>query len=84
MGQPRPLFCSFSSFSQYDDKFNIQFVTKLKKHRCCAWDSIPGCRMRGTDGATELLRPPNLSMFVQVFKMGLIALGMTQIGGFMD
>ena len=37
MGQFRPLFCLFSSFSHYN--FNN---TKLKKHIWWAWDSNPG------------------------------------------
>ena len=42
MAQPLSLFCFFSSFSRYDDKLSTQSETKLKKHRCCAWDLNPG------------------------------------------
>ena len=47
-------FCLFSSFNQYEDKFSIQFETKMN----------PGSqieRMVGTDETTELWRPPILS-----------------------
>ena len=36
---PSLSFCLFSSFSQYGVKFSTQLETKLKKHRCCAWNS---------------------------------------------
>ena len=34
MGQPRPLFCLFSSFSQHSDKYSTKFGYKQKKHFC--------------------------------------------------
>ena len=49
MGQSRPLFCLFSSFSSYN--FNN---TNWKKHWWCAWDSNPGPqdgRCRQSQGA---------------------------------
>ena len=49
-GQSRPLFCSFSSFSQSNNKqsVNVDYINS-KQRRCCAWDSNPGrqdCRRR--------------------------------------
>ena len=52
MGQSRPLFCLFSSFSHYN--FNNR-----KKHRWCAWDSNPGLqdgRRRRNQGAMAATR----------------------------
>ena len=46
LGQHRPLF-SFHPFHNTMTNFRIQFETKLKKPRCCAWDSNPGCKMKG-------------------------------------
>ena len=34
-------FCSFLSFSQYNDKIILKFQCKWKKGRWCAWDSNP-------------------------------------------
>ena len=40
---PTPVpFSLFSSFSQYKYKLSLQYETKLKKRRCCAWDSNLG------------------------------------------
>ena len=41
------LFFSFHPFHNTMTNFRIQFETKLKKQRCCAWDSNPGCKMKG-------------------------------------
>ena len=35
-----------------------QFKFKLKKRRCCTWESNPGCRMVGADRSTELRQSP--------------------------
>ena len=42
-------FCLFPSFSHSNSK-----NTKLKKHRWCAWNSNPGCKMVGADGTSQL------------------------------
>ena len=60
-------FCLFLSFSQYDDKFSIQFETELKKCRCCAWD----LNLRRLDGRHRLIlwamADPMLSLSISIF-----------------
>ena len=68
MGKPRPLFCLFSSVSQHDDKLSIQYETKGKRQRFCAWDSNPGLQNERTVGADEytelrLLSPLGMNIF---------------------
>ena len=58
MGQSRPLFRLFSSFSHH----------KLKKCGWSAWDSNPGPQMVGADETTELWLPPNNLFLFKVFS----------------
>ena len=51
-GQTWPLFVLFSSFSQYNDKYNTKLKSKYKKHKWCAWDSNPGICIVSADEST--------------------------------
>ena len=63
MGQSRPLFCLFSSFSHHKSITNWKSVDGVLGIR--TW----GRRMLGADETTELWRPPNATHF---FKYGPI------------
>ena len=68
MGQSRPLFCLFSSFSSYN--FNN---TNWKKHRLYAWDSNPGLkdgRRRQNHRTMAVLFRPN--WYWHISKIGLL------------
>ena len=54
VGQSRPLFCLFSSFSHYN--FNN---TNWKSISGVLGIRTRGCRMVGADNTTELWQPPN-------------------------
>ena len=56
MSQPRPLFCLFSSFSQYNDKYSRKFDNKIVNGELGI--QTPDHRIVGKDEPTELMQPP--------------------------
>ena len=56
MGQTRPLFCLFSSFSQHND--NIVQILTIKSVDGVLGTRTRGGRMVGADESTELQRHP--------------------------
>ena len=58
MGQTLPLFCLFSFFSQYKDKYSTNLTKDDKSIDGVLGSQTWGGRMDGADESTELWRHP--------------------------
>ena len=63
MGQIRPHFCLFTSFSQYNDNI-VQNLT-IKRVDGLLGTRTRGSRMVGADESTELWRHPNVNFLIE-------------------
>ena len=59
--------------------FSTCYNLNWKKHRCCAWDSNPGGRMKGANESTELRRHPKGMKVSQGMQWSLVKYMMHQV-----